>query len=306
MVKHEKRKEGKHTVDELLKIVLSSSLLVGIVSAVVSLFNNKKNNNLKYITEDRRRWREEIRNIVDELENTNYYNRNKILQRLKVRINPYGKNDNKISHDSHIWDVIGEIENASCDKEFREKKEQLVLYLSFLLKYDWERTKKEVSGNWKVLGLLVTFLIGLLFLIYKHFIECGYEYNELFLITTMVFLMLPVVLGTCGFEMLFKELWNENKTKIKKYIFRGILIVGSIIFVICIYVALPIYVLKSYRITLVNLISGKGYGELSLVIAIVMILYYLTKSLTTQSVKGKYIDAIKECLKSTETDNQSK
>ena len=292
-------------MNETFEILLSSTLIAGFISALVTLINNKKNNNLKYITEERKAWRVEIRNIVDELENTNYYNRNKILQRLKVRINPYGKIDDMKSHDSHIWDVIGEIENASSDKEYKAKKEKLVIYLSFLLKYDWERAKKEVSGNWKVFGLFVTLLIGLLYLIYKNFIVCRFEYDEVFLSTVMVFLLLPVSLGTGGHKMLFKELWYEEKSIMKKIISRFFLLIGSGLFVCCVCVALPWYVFTSYQIT-VDSIAGEGYGDCSLVITIMMSLYYLTKSLATKSAKGQYIDAVNDYIKSTEPDSSSR
>ena len=48
--------------------------------------------------------------------------------------------------DSHIWKQIEIIENCRV-KEYEKQKDKLILFLSLLLKDDWERAKKEVIGE---------------------------------------------------------------------------------------------------------------------------------------------------------------
>jgi len=72
------------------------------------------------------------------------------LVRLKMRINAFGnkEKDNLYMYDAHIWKVIAEIEEKKCSKKLlRLKQKQLIEYLALLLKFDWERSKKEVQGN---------------------------------------------------------------------------------------------------------------------------------------------------------------
>lgn len=129
------------------------------MTAIVTLVMNKKENNLKYITEDRRHWREEIRAIVDELENVKISNKQKVLSKLKVRINPYGKNENNFLKDSHIWDLINEMGKTSKYSELIKEKNELIFYLSLPLKYDWERAKKEVSEDKGFLDTTIVIIV---------------------------------------------------------------------------------------------------------------------------------------------------
>lgn len=68
---------------------------------------------------------------------------------LKVRINSFGNNvSERYDDDAHIWEVIKELEEKRIsDKVLRQMQEQLVEYLSLLLKMGWERSKREVKGN---------------------------------------------------------------------------------------------------------------------------------------------------------------
>ena len=50
-------------------------------------------------------------------------------------------------NDAHIWKLIDELENPESIEKFEDNKKKLFLYLSALLKYDWERAKQEVKGS---------------------------------------------------------------------------------------------------------------------------------------------------------------
>lgn len=129
--------------------VLSSGLIAAIVSAIVTLVTSRKKLSVEYVTGDRRQWREEIRKIAEALNGSSYAGTLKQLNKLKVRINAYGEYAVRSMHcDSHIWELIHEIEEQPLfGEELQKKQRMMVQYLSLMLKYDWERCKNEVKGD---------------------------------------------------------------------------------------------------------------------------------------------------------------
>ena len=133
-----------------IKLILSSAVISAVISGCVAVLNFRRQNNLQYITGERKEWREEIRKIAQGLHGASYKETLELLVRLKVRINAFGNKGIKTSYmyDAHIWKVIAEIEEEKCSKELLQlKQKQLIEYLALLLKFDWERSKKEVQGN---------------------------------------------------------------------------------------------------------------------------------------------------------------
>lgn len=132
-----------------MEIILGSVVLSAIISGVISIYTYNRRNKLKYITKERKEWRNEIRKCSEKLRNLSYSKTLKVCDRLKVRINAYGKCcSNRYSSDAHIWEVINEIEKGECGQNKLHKLQSILQdYLSLLLKSDWERTKKEVSGD---------------------------------------------------------------------------------------------------------------------------------------------------------------
>lgn len=133
-----------------LNTILSSAVIAAIFSGVVSYIVAKRDGNLKHITAERKEWREKIRDIASRLNGATYEETISALTELKVRINSFAFKDKKgdYSLDSHIWEIIEEIEFNNFSKKILElKQERLVMYLSLLLKSDWERSKEEVKGN---------------------------------------------------------------------------------------------------------------------------------------------------------------
>ena len=128
-----------------IEAILSSVVITTIISSVISFFISRRESNLHYITGERKEWREKIRYISCELQDANYKKTIKILTDLKVRINAFGNRENIISYnsDTHIWEIIGEIEKEELNiKYLRQKQKQLIEYLALLLKFDWEKSKK--------------------------------------------------------------------------------------------------------------------------------------------------------------------
>lgn len=128
------------------QIVMELSAVATIIGVIVSYFTFHKTSKLSYITQERKEWRADIRKIVDELEVCPFSKKKRVLTKLKTRINTYGKLTEDVGKDSHIWKQIEIIENCRV-KEYEKQKDKLILFLSLLLKDDWERAKKEVIGE---------------------------------------------------------------------------------------------------------------------------------------------------------------
>ncbi len=126
-----------------------SAVAAAIISGLITIVTTTKSNTLKYITKERSVWREKIRECSEKLRGASYQDTIKICDQLKDRINAMGKRvSNRYSDDAHIWKIINELESDNFDMK-NLNRYQLVLqeYLSLLLKWDWEKAKKEVNGK---------------------------------------------------------------------------------------------------------------------------------------------------------------
>ncbi len=134
----------------IIKAMLGSAVVAALFSGLISYLIFKKQGNLQYITAERKEWRERIRNIANELDGASYSQTLHIMTDLKLRINSFGNGEisSDYDKDAHIWEVINELEKEKPSKRvLRIRQEQIIQYLSLLLKADWERSKKEVKGD---------------------------------------------------------------------------------------------------------------------------------------------------------------
>lgn len=155
---------------ELVSVILSSAVLV----AIIQFFQGNKGNQLQYITEERTEWRKSIKEIIQEISTSSLKNVEKSLVKLKSNLNGYGYHYAKhypvveqldYMKDEHIWLEIEKIEQAvkAKDKEtFVFHKERLIIGLIMLLKFDWERSKKEVYGESGIPIAAALFLFGVM------------------------------------------------------------------------------------------------------------------------------------------------
>ncbi len=129
--------------------VLGSVVVSAIISGLIGIYTTSRNNRLEYITKERGVWREEIRKCSEELYGASYQTTKKVCTRLKSRINAYGKRvSNRYSDDAHIWKIIGKIESEDLEmNDLPKLQSALQEYLTLLLKWDWERSKREVLGE---------------------------------------------------------------------------------------------------------------------------------------------------------------
>lgn len=166
---------------QILSIILSSSVFVSIFTFI----QWNKDKNIKHITEERKVWRKELRDIALDLSS---YKKAEdlpsILSRLKVRINPKGmfitdiptdgfEGADFFSKDAYIWITIKKIESA---KESQKKNyiNDLIEEICLLLKYDWNRSKAEIhltgatKSNFFTYALFAIQIFVIVFLFYSN------------------------------------------------------------------------------------------------------------------------------------------
>ena len=152
------------------QIEILVAIITGAFTIIATVFETNKSSKLKYITGERSEWRKQMRAITSELmakDNRRSYD--EILTDYKTRLNAFGNiNRNDYLHDGHIWDVIYQIEKEPNNQEYKNK---LVLYISLLLKFDWERAKSEVSYKIPNLVSLCLYVISNVLLVYFIFVE---------------------------------------------------------------------------------------------------------------------------------------
>lgn len=145
--------------------LLSGAGLGAILSAILVFINNSKRNQIDYITKERAEWRKQLKIILENLKDNQ--KKDSALIQLKSQINPFGKNmEIKYSKpyymkDGHIWDIL---DNDVIDYD------RLSLYIALLLKYDWERSKKEIKFNPSTLLRRIIWLILFILSIYSSII----------------------------------------------------------------------------------------------------------------------------------------
>ena len=118
--------------------------LFGLVGVIVGAGINKsianRENYHNYITKERQKWREDIRSYVEELYKSDCDYDYKLLKtKFEVRLNPNDEYDKKILT---LFDKLIKTKDNKI-------KGRIVTEVSHLLKYDWERVKREAGTEFK-------------------------------------------------------------------------------------------------------------------------------------------------------------
>lgn len=136
--------------------ILTSGVIAAIVAGIIELFKLNNSNKATFVIKQREEWREKIRGIATDIDQANKNSISKPLVELKTRINAYGKIEHPTFQnepqklyeyymkDGHIYTVIDKLEQK---EDFETNKKKLIYYLSALLKFDWERSKREAIFN---------------------------------------------------------------------------------------------------------------------------------------------------------------
>jgi hypothetical protein len=140
--------------------------ILGFIGAYFVFRQNDKGNQLKYITEERAKWRQKIRKLSVEFMTSELYengaelinpNRKKLLkirEQIAVRLNP---NDDE---DNYILCLMDKYINIKNNRD--SIRNDLSIAFASLLKHDWERVKNEAkmeSNTTKLVLLLISISI---------------------------------------------------------------------------------------------------------------------------------------------------
>lgn len=152
--------------------------LIGVLAGhFITKQNNDRNNYHQYITDERRKWRSDIRKLTLELYKDDIFwgnNCKALKSKFKIRLNPKDPEDKLIMKcfDDliEILQTLKQCEDDNRYEEFNDKREELVERIALLLKHDWERVKVESNSLTffpKGVYILVylTCIMGVLFLI---------------------------------------------------------------------------------------------------------------------------------------------
>ena len=159
-------------MNDLFKIILSSV----VVGAIIKEFGQNQVNKLNMITAKRGEWRNDLKEIAQDIKKAKTDEIEEYLTKLKLNLNYYGFIDCKnnegsekldIMQDEHIWKVVYEIEKC-CKNEsdnlekFEYYKEELIDYIGLLLKFDWDRSKYETSNAFDyAYSIILLFIAGI-------------------------------------------------------------------------------------------------------------------------------------------------
>lgn len=146
-----------------------SAIIGGLFGGMLTFFAGNHSNKLTHVTKERRDWRDKLRKLVDELHRAKTkIEVLRIRAQFEVRLNPSDPEDKK------LLTLFDKLYNEYPEK-FKKKSESITKsdYLknitdavAKLLKYDWERAKREASFfNIHPIKLVLLFVTGCLFYI---------------------------------------------------------------------------------------------------------------------------------------------
>lgn len=122
---------------EFLITLLASSVVSAIISGIVTYMNNERNLKLKYVTEDRQKWRERMKKLfVQFIHPTNDQPRELTYTEIKFNLNP------KDDYDNGLLKIMEEI---MADPQNKSLVKELELKVQVLFKSEWEKAKIEAN-----------------------------------------------------------------------------------------------------------------------------------------------------------------
>ena len=166
---------------------VESILGPAVVVGIIVYFQTNRDNKLKYVTQERKEWRERIRFSFSELISLvslkngkyvteNYTKTKEIIMQLKLSLNHTDDEDIKILKKlEELEKEIIEKENSDINKkeELKENKiEELTKMFQILLKYEWEKAKNEAKNMKAIYEGLALVLV----LIFIYCYNKGFSY----------------------------------------------------------------------------------------------------------------------------------
>lgn len=123
---------------DLLTVFLSSSVVAGAVSAIVSFYVTERRVYIENVTQERAKWRSSIRTLAESIVKSAYsddFHMVDILSsQLMLNLDPFDSEDVSLIHS--VGQLATSEDKGVQIKEFTER-------VALLLKHDWERSKIE-------------------------------------------------------------------------------------------------------------------------------------------------------------------
>ncbi len=185
-------------------VILTSAVIAAIISGVFTILNKHREGEMRYVTHEREKWRQNIRVISEEILNCQQKHQltqtalyllklTRLRHRLALLLNPSDPEDLLILESIDLIVRYSQNSNDIQFKEFKIKEEFLFyeLGVQFLLKHDWERIKIEskyhfthyfmmataaaliyvvIFNNRYVAFIIPLLLFSVLFLLFKFFV----------------------------------------------------------------------------------------------------------------------------------------
>lgn len=188
----------------ILNIILSSAVIVSIIS----FYKWNQTKKLERITDKRGEWRNDLRQLAIDILDNNDLNEDRILlSKLKLRINTKGfgliwakqktkdEQNSYFLHDGYMWEIIDHIEKTNNTEKRNSYKLLLINAISLLIKYDWDRSKNEITSNEVRRANRATyFILILFFLIYLYSVIINVINNETILLPILLLFLLPFMI----------------------------------------------------------------------------------------------------------------
>ena len=130
-----------------LTTILSSGVVAGLVAGLVTLRTTERKIAIENITQQRKLWRDKVREksleVAKGYKNNDASKLKELYGEFQLILNPEDDNDKSIL--DTLWQMQNEHKEKDLIIEFTEK-------LALLLKHDWERAKLEVKPVWHFWG----------------------------------------------------------------------------------------------------------------------------------------------------------
>ena len=155
-------------VDCILRILMEYQ---GIVIALIAVFgvfftaltawsNNNKNLLIKTVTEERAKWRTELRNycaefsklVYEQVNDTSANNKPRIIElkaHIKLRTNPSNETKHKLDQDilKESQEIVNQVDAGGDKEKIIEKLLNLESNIQKLLKQEWDKSKGEANSG---------------------------------------------------------------------------------------------------------------------------------------------------------------
>ncbi|AVJ25399.1 MULTISPECIES: hypothetical protein [Pseudomonas] len=131
----------------MLETFLTSAVVAALVGGYVSLVNSERKIQIENVTQERAKWREQIRlnaikvhkAAIDPDIEVRKSSLTELRMVVELLLNP---------HDPEDVAILRCIEELADCKEPAKRLPELSRRLAFLLKHDWERAKREAKPWW--------------------------------------------------------------------------------------------------------------------------------------------------------------